>query len=313
MNKNLILCAPVLAFVLSACEMPDIAGLNGMSKTTAAMSDKMSETNEAIRLQKMGIALDNLEKPQNQARISPIPSGLMAWAKIFAEAATPDELMEFTYLSLKAIEEVNPATGLDQDGVPPNYTDADKLRVRLEKTASLSGLMAITCFVQDGKVEAIIAQNYPRGRYAETAMNFLALRAAFIRDTILAQSLNIRADSPKVLTNSGMMTEALKYLYKLERISRASFADEIQVKVQEKQYNLMSFEEKQDAAGLKATADMWNMALQKANSGIGAFHKKSWTADEKANDQIFNEEVVAQNAVANTMLNYVNAWKARQQ
>ena len=313
MNKNLILCVPVLVFALTACELPDIKGLNSMPAKTAEMSNKMDETNEAIRLQKMGIALENLEKPENQARISPIPSGLMAWAKIFAEAAKPEELVEFTYLSLKALEEVNPATGLDQDGIPSNYTDADKLRVRLQKTASLSGLMAIAAFIQDEKIESIIQHDIlGNGRFQETGLNLLALRAAFLRDTMLAQSLNIRSDSPKVLTNSGMMQEALKYLYKLEKISRLPFADAVQVKVQEKQYNLISFEEKQDAMGRKATGDMWKVALQKSLAGISSYQKQSWTSDQKVNEQMFNSEIAAQANAANTMQKYVNAWTPAQ-
>ncbi len=307
--KKSFLIASLATLVLTACEMPDIAGLNSMPEKTGEMSKKMDQTNDSVRMQKMAIALDQLEKPENQARISPVPTGLLAWAKVFAEAAKPSELAEFFYVSIKGLEEVNPATGLDKDGMPIDYTDADKARVRLQKMASLSGLMAIAAFAQQEKIDEIIATEIKgNGRFQEASLAMLALRASFLRDTLLAQSLNVRTDSAKVLTNSGMMNEALKYLYQLDQISRLPFHDDIYVKIEEKGYGLISFEERQDLAGQKATAEIWKLALKKSLSGISSYKKSNWTDNQATNEQMYNVEISKQTAAANKMQSYVDSW-----
>lgn len=300
MKKLLILAFP---FVLAACELPDIAGLNSMPNKTGEMSTKMDTTNEAIRKQKLLLAVEQLNDPNNQKNIFPVPTGLMPAGRVFAETATAEEIVEYTYNELKKIEENDPAYGMEDDGSPSVLTPEQKSVVRREKYASLYALMIIAGFAQDEKIEQIIRHDIEgNSRFQETALEVLALRAAFIREVLLKLSLKVDTSAPETLDNSGKMKEALKYLLKLDKLSKLKLKKVIQVKVEHKG-GLLSFEEVQDTAGRKATADMWNVALAKAQAGAQTF-KTASTGDSA--DQL---EMAAQTQAIQHLKEYADSWK----
>jgi len=303
MNKTMILLLPIASLLLSACEGPDIKGLNSMPERTGEMSTKMDTTNEAIRKQKLLLAVEQLNDPNNQKNIFPVPTGLMPAGKVFAETATPEELVEYTYNELKKIEENDPAYGMEEDGSPSPLSPQEKAVSRRDKFATLYALMIIAGFAQDEKVDQIIQHDINgNSRFQETGLEFLALRAFFLREILLKLSLKVDTSASETLETSGKMKEALKYLLKLDKISKLNLKQTIQVKVEHKG-GLMSFEEVQDNAGRKATAAIWQVAVDKAQAGAKLFQS---TATTTTWDQ---SEAAAQEQTIEKIQAYADSWK----
>ncbi len=304
--KKTFLLLPVLALALTACDLLDMPKkMDGMKETTDGMSTKMSETNESIRLQKVAIALEMINKPENQENLTPVPTGLLPGGKLFAESATTKEIIDYTYLILKQIAEVMPSKGLDADMAPIALTDAELAGVRQQKLAQLYSLMIIASYAQDDKVNAIINQvilgNDVRQK---TGLEFLAMRAYFIRDVLLKVSMKVDKDAPETLDNSGAMNEALSWLVKLDQVSKLKLSAglPIQYKVKAAQ-NLFEIEEVHNDETRKLTAQMWVSALGKAEEGVKVYNTSMAGEDTAA-------EVSKQNQAIATMKSYVDTWQA---
>ncbi len=308
--RMMLIMAPLIALALTACELPDVAGLNSMPKRTQDMSDKMDKTNDAIHKQTLVAALEQIDKADNQRFTYPIPTGVMAAAKVFGEEVHADELIEFTYLRLKELEEVQPAYGMDADGYAIDLTAEQKDGMRLQLKARLSGLQAIVSFAQDEKIEAIIQTEINgHGRYEETAYKLLALRANFIRDILLKLSLNLGVEG-ETLSNSGMMKEAVKYLVKLDKISKLEFADQIKIDLKnDGNPDLIKFTEKQDLEGRQMTAELWQIALDKAKAGMQSYKEFSQNSTKPQNAAKVQAEVSSQEQVMATMQSYIESWR----
>src|SRR5690349_19282737 len=120
MKKSvLILLSLSMTLFLSACELPDIAGLNSMPKKMDNLNKGMEDTNGAIHKQTLLLALNELNKRENQENMFPVPTGLMPAGQVFAETATPEELIHLTYTELKKLEENTLVTGFGADGPTP--------------------------------------------------------------------------------------------------------------------------------------------------------------------------------------------------
>lgn len=297
---------------LTACEAPDIKGLNGMSKTTNEMNEGMKETNEAIRMQKLGLALEGLNKFENQQLILPLPTGLMAFGKLFGESATATEIVELTYTWTREIEEILPIQSLDKEDNMNEPTEADLNKIRLQKKARLYSLMVIAGFAQEEKVTEIINNEIlGYGRYQESALNFLALRAYFFREVMLKTSLKVDSGSDGTLDTSGKMLKALEFLTKLDRISKLPFADAVHFKISEKYFSLVNEEERQDEAGRQKTADMWQLALEKAEAGMAQYkihlQDRRLSIETTAN----SAEVNRQKTAVEEIRKQAQSWKSR--
>jgi hypothetical protein len=292
-----------MSFVLAACEMPDIAGLNSMPNKTGEMADKMDTTNEAIHKQTLLLALVELNKRENQENIFPVPTGLMPAGKVFAEEARPNELIELTYNELKKLEENTMISGIDKDG-PVALTPQEENYARMRKVAALSSLQIIAGFAQDEKIEAIINTDIKgNSRFKDTALAFLALRAYFLRDVLLKLSLKVDASSAETLNTSGKMNEAIKYLVKLDKISKSSDTQDIptiQLKLKG-QAAFIGFEENETARRSETPA-LWALALQKAQEGSKSYQTNASTSSNAA------AEMKAQESAMETMKSYVNSW-----
>lgn len=299
-----IFALTVLALATTACELPDVVGMNSMPKTTQGMSDKMTVTNEAIRKQKLLLAVQQLNDPKNQKDIFPVPTGLIPAGTLFAETATPEELIKYTYNELKKIEENDAVIGIEEDGSPTPLDAKEKAISRKEKYATLYSVMIIAAFAPDSAIEEIVRHDINgNSRFQKTALEFLALRAAFLRDILLAKSLGIESSSPDLLDNSGKMEEALKYLLKLDQVSKMDLNYVIQVKINNKM-GLLSFEEVQDQAGRKATAAMWKLAVEKAKAGNKAYA----LSVKKYTEGVPAEQQKQMNAI-DAMQSYAQSWE----
>jgi hypothetical protein len=313
--KKMMILVPAMTLALTACEMPDIAGLNSMPQKTSEMSEKMDKTNEGIHKQTLAGALTQMDSADNQAFTYPIPTGIMAGAEIFAEEARPDELMKFMHLRLSELREVEPTFGMDKDGYAVDPTPEQAAIIRLKKNARLAGLQAVAAFTQDAKVDLIIQseiQNH--GEFEDTAYEFLALRAYFLRDILLKMDLKLDADSAfkdMNLDNSGKMKSAIKYLTKLDKISKLKLRNLIQVDIKdEANPDFIKFSEIQNDEGRKKTAEMWQLALDKSKAGMQTFKTTSEDTTKPQDPAGDQAELNAQAAAMATMQTYIDSWKA---
>jgi len=322
--KKLILL-PVFALVLSACDALDAPkNMVSMKETTEQMSEKMSVTNEAIRMQKLSHALEMLNDPKNQAKWFPVPTKLIPGGKIFAETATTKEILDYTYLMLKDLEEVLPVKGITKApdltaeeitemekqsdqvimGEIVPLTDAELEVIRTEKWANLYSLMIIASYAQDEKISEII-NSYIKGNDVrqKTGLALLALRAYFIREVLLKVSMKVDNGTAETLDNSGSMNEAIKWLVKLDQVSKLQLGGyPIEVSVEEKTQKLIYFKSFHNEAAKKATAQMWVLALGKAEAGVKVYNTKVTDAQVDAN------EVAKQNQAMATMKSYIDSW-----
>lgn len=307
---NIIITFSAL-LVLTACELPDVKGMNKMPKQTQEMSDKMDDTNEGIRLQKLFLAMEGLNKYENQQLILPLPTGLLAFGKKFAENATSSELVELTYNWISEIEEIIPINGLDKNSDMTELTEADLNKIRLQKTARLYSLMIIAGFAQEEKVDEIIKTEIRGyGRFQQYALNFLGLRAYFLREVMLKTSLKIDSSSDKTLSNSGMMNTALHFLTQLDKISKLPFADQVGFNINEKYYNMISVKDYQDAEGRKKTADMWKLALEKALTGQQSYQTQT-AVQVNSLGSSRDEEIARQDKAIQSMKSHSNSWEGK--
>ncbi len=311
--KKMMILVPVMTLALTACEMPDIAGLNSMPQKTSEMSEKMDKTNEGIHKQTLAGALTQMDSADNQAFTYPVPTGIMAGAEVFAEEARPDELMKFMHLRLSELREVDPIFGMDKDGYGIDPTPEQMAIVLLKKNARLAGLEAVAAFTQDAKVDSIIqTEIQSHGEFEDTAYEFLALRAYFLRDILLKMDLKLDAEfKDENLGNSGKMKSAIKYLTKLDKISKLKLRKVIQVDIKdEANPQFKEFNEIQNDESRKKTAEMWQLALDKSKAGMQSFKTTSadtTTPQDPAGDQT---ELNAQVDAMATMQTYVDSWKA---
>lgn len=319
--KKLVLL-PVIALALTACDALDAPkNMVEMKQTTHEMSEKMSTMTEAVRLQKVSIAIEKMNEPRNRAALFPVPTRLLPWGKLFAESATTKEIVDFVYVNLKEIEEVLETTGMtkaadltEEDykqsefvaiGEPSALSEDELKMIRQDKWATLYSLMIISSYIPDEKINEIIG-SYIRGNDVrqKTGLAILAMRAYFIREILLKQSLKVDAGTAETLDNSGAMNEAISWLVKLDQVSKLKLKLPIEVKVQEKSQKLLYFRSLHDDSARKATAEMWVRALSEAEEGTQAY------ATNVIDAQQDTEEIAKQKQAMATMKSYIASWKA---
>lgn len=303
----------VSIIALTACELPDVKGMNKMPKQTQEMGVDIKITNENMRKLKLKEALAELDKEENQRTIMPVPTGLMPWGKTLAETATPIELLELTRNWIGFIEDVVPAhSGFNADFDVIKLTEAEIAKVRMEKIARFYTAMIVAGFAQEEKIDQIIANEiYGEGTEQATALKFLALRAFFLREVMLKTVMKIDSSSPQTLSTSGMMNKALGYLVKLNRISTLPFADAVAFDITDRtQYQVLSFQDSQNAEGRKQTADIWRVALEKAVAGQQIYTEQT-AVSLNSLGTTRDQELARQNAAIQTMKSYNKSWESK--
>lgn len=306
------------ASLLAACDKIDksIEAVNATPEKMDTMAGKMDQTTDAIRLQKLLIAVQEMSKKENQALLIPFPSGLMVAGKTFAEEAKPKELAELTYLWLKTIEEVNPLkklaangnNGLGEDEAP--YSSAELNDIRQQKMAMLYALFVVAGMTPENTVTQLInEQIVGHGRFKKTVLQFLMMRVIFIRDLALDASL-----LSKSISTSGEMAEAVDYLKKMDRVLRLPFAKQIALKVEDGQTHLVSYEESlANSESFNACTGMWQKALNRAKEGSNAYQRESLTGNEAADEQNYRRELQDQAGAMTVMKTYAESWLPAQQ
>lgn len=306
--KNIILIA-ALAMSMVGCKMLD--AVDSVNATPAKMDDmnnQIKKTNNAVHKQTLLVAINEMSKPENQAKLFPVPTAMMPAGKAFAEEATREELVLLTYDWIKEIEEVTDLKKIDAAGNEVEYTIEEKNQMRREKTAKLYAMFIIAGFTPDEVVADIInTEILGNGRFQETGLQFLMMRTLFIRDVMLQASL-----LAKPLKTSGMMNEAVKYLQKLEVILRLPFVKEVSLNVVDKELKLLEVSESLGSAdSFASTVGMWQKALDRAVDGNQTLQQKDWTGNTAENDRLYRAELAAQAKAINVLKANADAWQKK--
>jgi hypothetical protein len=223
--KVLVLIAATLS--LMACKLTDaIDSVNAVPEKLERTNERLDDTQEAIRLQKLAIAKQNVEDAANAEILIPVPTGLIGYAKLFAETATVEELVGQVYLYIK---EVNEGTLLPNWGKagPIDFTDAELQEFNYRKLARVTAAQAIAAFIPDAELEQMVKEEIVNdGRYRKTALNILMLRFQFLRNVMLSGSL-----LSEPFSGTGAVEDAVEYLEDMNQILAYSFVDHIGVKI----------------------------------------------------------------------------------
>lgn len=305
MLKNiLILSAAVMA--LSACELKGaIQSVREMPDKIDSTNGQITKTNDAVHKQALQVAIDEMAKPENQAKLSPLPSAMMPFGKAFAETAYEDELLDYIYLKIKEIEEVNPMNGVDANGNDVPLTSDQLNQLRISKNGTLYSLFIISGFIPDQVLSSIVQhQVVEGGRYQETALNILMMRVIFLRDLMLDSDL-----LEKPLNNSGMMNEAIKDLMKIQYVLTLPFVAKVSLHVKDGVNNLVDMSDSLTADGsLAATVGEWQKAYNNALAGAQAYQKETLTGNAQQDEAIYRQEMLSQTQALSTMKKYSDAW-----
>lgn len=205
----------VSMLVLSAC------GAQQAIKSANVIPDKLDRMDQRLVntecTLKKGISFEALLKDEFGRDLMPAPFDLMPFARSFAQCSSPEELAEVVYLWMKKLNEVTLEL--------PNPTVAEIDAFNHRKLHVYSALEAVAGFIPQDKVETIIrTQLYESGRYQDSVLELLMLRAQFLRDVLLENGL-----FSKGLTDVGKVEKAVEYAKNLEYMARLPFAREISV------------------------------------------------------------------------------------
>lgn len=145
-------------------------------------NNNVQETLEATRLLKLSGAINDMLSEQSSNELVPIPTGVLAGAKVFAENARSRELIEFTAKGLARIDSVQPLPKFDDKGNEVAPTIDEQNKEFRNKFQYLQALRAIAGYLPQGKVVQLIDDEL-RGAYRKTLMKVLMMRAEFISTT----------------------------------------------------------------------------------------------------------------------------------
>lgn len=309
-------------FFLAACDAMDAMSAakkipDKMDQTNQRMNNMLEElkkTTSAIHDQSLLIPMENIMKEENHDALSPIPFKLMPYGKKFAEVATAQELIDLTYLWLKEVDESLPAKDIDgNSGVELPYTKKQVANINNEKTARLIALQVIAGFAPQGIVEEIIRVHIVgtlgegSRRFEDTALAFLMLRAMFIRDVLLEESL---LASP--LDNMGKVEEAIKYARQIDFIARLRFVEKIHFKshglIGENGQQLPLDQQPQEQINKDIAATLWSSILDKTQADLHVVERDVSGSDEE-NKRIYEEEKSRAAGAISTIQSYAQSWK----
>lgn len=183
-----------------------------MNHEMGGLHEDMRKTNQAVHLQILTIALQNLFEPEN-TKVLPIPTRMMSYADVFAKEAYPEEVVKIGNLLLTEAK------------THPYGSDSEKQAQIQEKLIRLTGLGLIAAFLsQEGLEKLLVLEVDGHGRYESTAYAMVALRYAFVRDFLLAQVL----DNPP---NLGGLRAAVMYFKQMKYLTKLPYASGCELNV----------------------------------------------------------------------------------
>ncbi|HVK61010.1 MAG TPA: hypothetical protein VM432_05650 [Bdellovibrionales bacterium] len=213
----------LLALGLTGCGA--IKATEEMGGKVDQTNSQVTKTNEAVRKQKMMISLEEILSDENSLVLEPVPLGMFAYGKTFAEAATAQEIVDLAYLYFKEIDSIRPPDS-ERDPVTGEWKPETVAKFDHDKLKKFYAIMVISGFAPQSTINQMVGdQIFDGGRHEETAYKVLMLRYTFISAILLGESL-----FPTGLTNVGKMQYAVDYANYLSFIEGLSFGQKIAVK-----------------------------------------------------------------------------------
>lgn len=308
MLKNIIILL-VATMALSACELKSaIQSVNDMPGKLDETNKQITNTNDNVHKQALQVAIDEMSKPENQQELFPLPAAMMPFGKAFAETAYENELLDYVFLKLKEVEEVNPTNGVDANGNDIPLTPDQLSKLYISKNGTLYSLFIISGYIPDQVMASIVQhQIVGNGLYQQLSLNILMMRVIFWRDLMLDSDL-----LEKPLTTSGMMNEAIHRLSKIEYVLELPFVSQVKLDVKDGVHNLVNVSDSLTKNGsLDATVSEWKKAYNGAMSGAQAYQKQSYTGNAQQDEANYRAETAAQSQALSTMKKYSDSWAQR--
>ena len=196
-----------------------IVSTNSQIKKT---NQGIDETNESVRLQKLILSKNDMLDDKNTKDLEPVALGMIAGAKKFGEAATTQEILEYTYVLLRQIEDQRPDDSLKgPDGkFPKDIIETYDHK----KLVDLNQILTIAGFCPQDKVDQIIRDQINNedggGEYRDEAYIFLMGRVMFLgtylQEVYLAKEISTVEKMRQAITRLGYIDSILKLPYNNE-------------------------------------------------------------------------------------------------
>ncbi len=282
-----------------------------MNTKMGEMNDGLLNTKEAVRLQKMTLCLDAMRTDYALERLFPVPTEIMPYARTFSEAATAHELVELTYLWLKEIDEITPLKKVGEDGAEVDFTAAEQARTLSQKFGRFQALSAIAGFIPAQTLDQIVHEEIlGSGRYRESALNLLMLRAVFLRQVLLEESILKKGKFASV----GAAEVAVDYMSSVEKIARFPFVNEISLQTTgltgPAGYNgsISNADLKMDADTLGFLTSGWSKIADAIENGL-PIEIRNNTADPAVNKATQERDLNRKAKALSTVRAAAQAWK----
>lgn len=272
-------------FIFAGCGADKaIKATNEMPGKMDEMNTKMTSTEESIRLQKLAIAKENLENEDNAKTLLPVPTGLIAYAKLFAETATTEELVGQVYLYLKDVNDGVVIPDVDEAGNYVPFTAQQINKMNQYKLHRFTAAQAISAFIPQATLEVLINEQIVQdGRYKNTALSMLMMRFQFFRDVMLSGSLLSES-----MSGVGVLEKALDYAEGMELILKYPFASEIKIKITGFLAPMTSVEEDVATSGREMMSQML-VTIQSRADELKTLARMKVTADPELQAKIREE------------------------
>ena len=223
--------------VFSSCKKIEniMDGTENLPKQIQETNDGMKKTNEAIRLQKMGVAMGHLKDKHNRSNLVPVPFGMMSAAKMLAEALTPEETVN---LFKTGVSDLNKSQA---DTVFPQIEEE---AFQHERMADYFMLILISGFLPETTVSEVIRAESDQGANQSIMLNVLRMRVYFNSDMMLYMStlgLDANADATgnypvldatTKMDTLGKINKAIAYNEIVEAVCKLDFADKVDVQIE---------------------------------------------------------------------------------
>lgn len=177
----------------------------------------INETNESVRLQKLILAKNDMLDDKNTKDLEPVALGMIAGAKKFGEAATTEELVEYTRVLLLQIKDQRPDDS--QKNADGKFPKSVVQAYDHKKMVDLNQILTIAGFCPQEKIDRIIdEQIYGGGLYQRTAYAFLMARVLFLgtylQETTFAEPMDTVNIMRETITRLGAIDSILKMPFK---------------------------------------------------------------------------------------------------
>jgi hypothetical protein len=226
---SLVLLSGLALMSFSACDMLNMpnkmddlknstdANMTDVKNTTKQVDD---DTKDGLRLNKIGVALQNIMLDANTEYFLPVPADMMPWAQVLADNLHEDEYMKLMDVWSRRITQVVAGCSDLAGGkcTPDLVAKSDH-----EKQTKFWGIASVSGLMSQKMIEQTVETEYTEGgQFNETLYQVLAARQIFI-SSVLMDSMLMQKD----VDDLGKFKKAVEYAEDLQYIADLSFASQI--------------------------------------------------------------------------------------